>query len=196
VNLKLFEMSSFPLRSKNWFYVASDGISYGPCSPAYMYQNYSDGFFTESLPIKMEGDRDFHKLGDCIRACGNKLPFHLPIDSMDVLCGTNQESNRDQFGSPFPVNVTQSLMSGFQTAPINSFNGFVDQGMFQPQSSPALFNGPMMSTNMGVNYAPPHFQTMQPPQLVPTCDASSVYQITQTCIGEAALTESSLDNLI
>ncbi|KAJ1351348.1 hypothetical protein KIN20_007336 [Parelaphostrongylus tenuis] len=70
-----------------WYYHGPDNEIYGPYAPKDMMMWTQSGYFNDSLLIRTEHEERFHTLGEWTRVCGGKVPFLLPVISMDSLVG-------------------------------------------------------------------------------------------------------------
>ncbi|KAJ1356170.1 hypothetical protein KIN20_013839 [Parelaphostrongylus tenuis] len=70
-----------------WYYHGPDNRIYGPFAPKDMMMWTQSGYFSDSLLIRTEYEECFHTLGEWTRVCGGKVPFLLPVISMNNLVG-------------------------------------------------------------------------------------------------------------
>ncbi|KIH62817.1 GYF domain protein [Ancylostoma duodenale] len=70
-----------------WYYHGPDNEIYGPYAAKEMMMWTQSGYFNDSLLIRTEHEERFHTLGEWTRVCGGKVPFVLPVVSMESLVG-------------------------------------------------------------------------------------------------------------
>uniref|UniRef100_A0A915EVK1 GYF domain-containing protein n=1 Tax=Ditylenchus dipsaci TaxID=166011 RepID=A0A915EVK1_9BILA len=112
--------TSFP--TTNWFYVGQDERIYGPHASAAMLKWAHVGYFTDHLMLRTERDERWYPLQEWVRACGNQLPFLLPIESMDdalrgTMRGMNNAASREQIYSPPPAMLQPNGLPHLQQPP-------------------------------------------------------------------------------
>ncbi|CAI4222673.1 unnamed protein product [Auanema sp. JU1783] len=112
-----------------WFYHGPDNKVHGPYHAKDMLMWTQTGYFKDNLLIRTEHEEGFRTLGEWTRLASGKLPFLLPVLSMDHMLASLSLNNQQSapmmmvppgLAPPFPPPLSRYHNGAFMNLPPNA----------------------------------------------------------------------------